>query len=72
MNTKKAKMARRCRPAKCWTVKTGKRGEKKPEFRVRLPDFARQIGGKVEARYASGELDADRYQEISPRLNALL
>ena len=40
--------------------------------RKSLADFARLIGGKVEALYASGDLDADRYREISPRLNALL
>jgi hypothetical protein len=95
----------------CWTVKTGKRGEKKADFRVRLadsgfrvvisfydsngarreryccylsaqewrearrkslPDFVRIVSGKVEARYASGDLDGARHQEIAPRLNALM
>ena len=95
----------------CWTVKTGRRGEKKPEFRIRLTDsgyrvmfryydeagkrperyccylsvrewrqaerqslakFVRLIAGKVEARHASGDLDGTRYQEIAPRLNALM
>jgi hypothetical protein len=95
----------------CWTIKTGKRGEKKPEFRIRLTDsgyrvmfrfhddagkrperylcylsvgewreakrkslaaFVRIVSAKVEARYASGDLDAGRHQEIAPRLNALI
>lgn len=94
----------------CWTIKTGKRGEKKADFRVRLADsgfrvvlsfydtngarkeryccylsadewreakrkslaaFARMIAGKVEARFAAGDLDSIRYQEIAPRLAAL-
>ena len=91
-------------------MKTGKRGEKKDDFRARLADsgfrvvlsfydangdrreryccylsaqewkqakrrsladFARLMAGKVENRYAAGDLDATRYQEIAPRLNAL-
>jgi hypothetical protein len=36
-----------------------------------LAEFARLIAGKVEARYAAGDLDQVRYQEIAPRLNAL-
>ena len=95
----------------CWTVKTGRRGEKKPEFRIRLTDsgyrvmfrfydeagkrperyccylsvrewrqaqrqslakFVRLIAGKVEARYAATDLDATRYQDIAPRLSALM
>lgn len=94
----------------CRTVKTGKRGEKKADFRVRLADsgfrivlsfydtngarkerycrylsadewreakrkslatFARMITGKVEARYAAGDLDEARNREIAPRLKAL-
>ena len=100
----------RDKDAETWTVKTGRRGEKMPEFRVRLTDsgyrvmsrfhesgkrperyccylsvgewreakrrsladFARLIAGKVEARYSSGDLDANRYQEIAPRLAALI
>lgn len=95
----------------CWTVKTGKRGEKKPDFRIRLTDsgyrvmfryydeagkrperyccylsvrewkqaqsqslanFVRLIAGKFETRYAAGDPDDGRYQEIAPRLNALI
>ena len=94
----------------CWTVKTGKRGEKKADFRVRLADsgfrvvlsfyddsgarreryccylsaqewlaakrgslatFVAMVSGKVEARYAAGDLDATKYQEIAPRIGAL-
>lgn len=94
----------------CWTVKTGKRGEKKADFRVRLADsgfrvvisfydtngarkeryccylsadewraakrgslarFAGLIAGKLEARYAAGDLDDARYQEVAPKVKAL-
>lgn len=95
----------------CWTVKTGKRGEKKDDFRIRLADsgfrvvlrfhdendarreryccylsakewrdvrrkslaaFVQIVAAKVEARRSAGDLDAHRYQEIVPRLNALI
>jgi len=32
--------------------------------RKRLADFAWLIAGKVEVRYAAGDLDAARYQKI--------
>jgi len=95
----------------CWTIKTGKRGEKQADFRVRLADsgfrvvlsfyddsgirreryccylsaqewreakrksladFVGLIWGKVNARHASGDLDATRYQEIAPRLAVIM
>src|SRR5262245_14931993 len=100
----------RDKDAETWTIKTGQRGEKKPEFRVRLTDsgyrvmfrfhdrgkrperyccylsvaewkeaksrsladFVHLVAGKVEARYASGDPAAARYQEIAPRLAALI
>jgi len=37
-----------------------------------LAAFARLITGKVEARYAGGDLDSIRYQEISPKLAAII
>ena len=39
--------------------------------RKRLADFAWLIAGKVEVRYAAGDLDAARYQKIAPRFAAL-
>lgn len=40
--------------------------------RKSLADFARMIAGKVEARYAAGDLDEARHSEIAPRLRALI
>jgi len=94
-----------------WTIKTGRRGEGKPDFRVRPTDstghrvmfrfydeagrrreryscylskaewravqrgslakFVALVAGKVEARFSAGDLDAERYREIAPRLKAI-